>query len=181
MRETIRYGFTLAVICVVASGLLACVNSLTRPKIIAQARAEEDSALREVMPQGENFEPVKKGDDIIYYKVSNADGKFIGVAFKASGKGYSGAIETMVGMDKEGTIRTIKILHQNETPGLGNRIMELSFLSQFANKGISDLTRVEAITGATISSKAVIDSVQEKAKEIQELINSHSDLCPPVP
>lgn len=170
MKELFRYGFILALICAVASGLLAGMNSLTKDKIIAQARAEEDNALREVMPEAEHFDPVKMGEDVIYYKVSDKDGKFIGVAFKASGKGYSGAIETMVGMDKEGTIRTIKILHQNETPGLGNRIMELPFLSQFAHKGISGLTRVEAITGATISSKAVIDSVQTKAKEIQELI-----------
>jgi len=170
MKELFRYGFILALICAVASGLLSAVNSCTRPKIIAQAKAEEATSLEEIMPGAVSFEPIKKGEDIIYYKVSNADGKFIGVAFKASGKGYSGAIETMVGMDKEGTIKTIKILYQNETPGLGNRIMELPFLSQFAHKGISDLTRVEAITGATISSKAVIDSVQKKAKEIQELI-----------
>ncbi len=69
VRETIRYGFVLAVICVVASGLLAGMNSLTKPRIIAQAQAEEETALREVMPQGEHFEPVKKGEDIIYYKV----------------------------------------------------------------------------------------------------------------
>ncbi|MDP3731713.1 MAG: RnfABCDGE type electron transport complex subunit G, partial [Candidatus Omnitrophota bacterium] len=170
MRQTIRYGFTLAVICVVASGLLAGMNSLTKARIIAQAQAEEGSALLEVIPQGEYFDPIKKGEDIIYYKVSNKDGKSIGVTFKAYARGYSGTIETMVGMTKEGTIMAIKILNQNETPGLGNRIMELPFLSKFANKGISELAGVEAITGATISSKAVIGSVQEKAKEIQELI-----------
>ncbi|MDP3732480.1 MAG: FMN-binding protein, partial [Candidatus Omnitrophota bacterium] len=119
MRQTIRYGFTLAVICVVASGLLAGMNSLTKTRIIAQAQAEEDSAIREVMPQGEYFEPIKKGEDIIYYKVRNKDNKFIGVAFKASGKGYSGVIDTLAGMTEDGAIAAIKILSQNETPGLG--------------------------------------------------------------
>ena len=172
MRETIRYGFILAVICIVASGLLAGMNSLTRPKIIAQAQAEEESALREVMPQGEHFEPVKKGEDIIYYKVHNKDGKFIGVAFKASGKGYSSVIDTLVGLARDGTIVAIKILNQNETPGLGARVAESYFTGQFSDKNIQGLANVQAITGATISSKAVIDSVQEKAKEIQELIKN---------
>jgi electron transport complex protein RnfG len=172
MRETIRYGFILAVICVVASGLLAGMNSLTKSRIIAQAQTEEDTALREVMPQGGYFDPIKKGEDIIYYKVRNKDGKFIGVAFKASGKGYSSVIDTLVGMTEDGTIVAIKILNQNETPGLGARIAESSFTGQFSDKNIQGLANVQAITGATISSKAVIDSVQEKAKEIQELIKN---------
>lgn len=170
MKETLRYGFILAVICAVASGLLAGMNSITQAKIIAQARAEEDNALKEVMPQGEDFEPIKKGGDIIYYKVRNKEGKFIGVAFKASGKGYSSVVETLAGMSRDGTIFAIKILSQNETPGLGVRIAEPSFTEKFTNKNIQDLSGIQAITGATISSKAVINSVQEEAKEIQELI-----------
>ncbi len=170
MRETIRYGFILAVICIVASGLLAGMNSLTKSRIIAQAQTEEDAALREVMPFGECFDPIKKGEDIIYYKVRDKDGKFIGVVFKASGKGYSSVIDTLASMTEDGTIVAIKILNQNETPGLGARVAESSFRGQFSDKNIQGLANVQAIIGATISSKAVIDSVQEKAKEIQKLI-----------
>ena len=170
MRETIRYGFILAVICVVASGLLAGMNSLTKARIIAQAQTEEEAALREVMPQGEYFDPVKKGEEVLYCKVHNKDGKFIGVAFKASGKGYSSVIDTLVGLARDGTIVAIKILNQNETPGLGARVAESSFTGQFTDKNLGGLASIQAITGATISSKAVIDSVQEKAKEIQKLI-----------
>ena len=111
MKELFRYGFILALICALASGLLSAVNSSTQPKIIAQAKAEEAASLEEIVPTAVSFEPIKKGEDIIYYKVSNADGKFIGVAFKASGKGYSGAIETMAGMGKEGTNKTIQKFH----------------------------------------------------------------------
>lgn len=172
MRETIRYGFILAVICVVASGLLAGMNSLTKSRIIAQAQTEEEAALREVMPQGEYFDPLKKGEEILYYKVRNKDNKFIGVAFKASGKGYSSAIDTLVGMTKDGSIIAIKILNQNETPGLGARVAESSFTGQFSDKNIQGLVSVQAITGATISSKAVIDSVKKKAQEIKDLIKN---------
>jgi len=172
MRETIRYGFVLAVICVVASGLLAGMNSLTKARIIAQAQTEEDTALREVMPQGQYFDPIKKGEDIIYYKVSNKDGKFIGVAFKASGKGYSSVIDTLVGMARDSTITAIKIMNQNETPGLGARVAEPSFRGQFSDKNIQGLVSVQAITGATISSKAVIDSVKSRAEEIKKLMTN---------
>ncbi len=170
MIEMLRYGLTLALICILASGLLATVNSVTRPRIIAQAKAEEESSLKEVLPMAEYFKPVKSLDEILYYKAEDKDGKFIGVAFKVAGKGYSSTIETMVGMTKEGAINAIKILSQNETPGLGAGVAEESFTSRFASKNIQNLgTQVEAITGATISSKAVIDSVEKKAKEIQEL------------
>lgn len=170
MKETMRYGFILAMICVLAAGLLAGVNSLTKSRIIAQAQAEEEASLKEVIPEGEYFEVVKSDSDIIYYKAYDKGKKIVGVAFKASGKGYSSTIETMVGMKNDGTITAIKILSQNETPGLGAGVTKPSFTEQFNHKNIQDLSQVQAITGATISSKAVIDSVQEKAKGIQKLI-----------
>lgn len=172
MREMLRYGFILAIICSLAGGLLAGVNSLTKSRIMAQAQAEEDASLKEVIPGAERFEAVKSGDEIIYYKAEDREGRLIGAAFKASGKGYSSSVETMVGMLKDGTISAIKILSQNETPGLGARVAEPSFTSQFSQRNIRDLSQVQAITGATISSKAVIDSVKEKAEEIKKLIGN---------
>ena len=170
MKEMIRYGFILTLICVAASALLATMNSITKSRIIAQAKAEEESSLKEVMPEAAYFELVKSGEDIIYYKAHDKDGKFIGVAFKATGKGYSSTLESMVGMTKEGIITAIKILNQNETPGLGAGIIEPPFTGQFSRKNIQDLDKVQAITGATISSKAVIDSVKKKAQGIKALI-----------
>lgn len=170
MKDLFRYGFILALICMLASGLLSGVHSLTKATIIAQAQEAEEASLKEVLPLAAHFEPIKSGGDIIYYKAYSKDKKFIGVAFKASGEGYSGRVETMAGMTKDGTITAIKILSQNETPGLGNRITDSSFIGEFANKNIPGLNEVQAITGATISSKAVIDSVKKKAEEIKALL-----------
>jgi len=172
MKEMLRYGFILALICIVASASLALVNSLTKSRILAQAQTEEDASLRDVLSEGARFEAVKSGNDILYYKAYGKDEKFLGVAFKALGKGYSSTIETMVGMSKEGKILAIKILSQNETPGLGAKVAEPAFRGRFSDKNIQNLNEVEAITGATISSRAVIDSVTNKAKEIQELIKN---------
>jgi electron transport complex protein RnfG len=191
MKNMLRYGFILALICTVATGLLAYVNWVTKPKIIIQAQKETEDSLREVLPAGTDFQPVKSKEKIIYYKAYDKDKNFVGVAFIAQAKGYSDKIETMVGMTKDATITAIKVLNQNETPGLGARITEVQdnttifdlfkgkkkeqakrpwFQEQFTQKTISELNGVVAITGATISSKAVTDSVKAKAKEIQTLI-----------
>lgn len=171
MKEMLRYGFILGLVCLIAGGLLAGVNSLTKARILAQAQNEEEAALLRVLPNTKNFEPIKSDSDILYYKALDKDGKLVGVAFKTSAKGYSSTIETLVGMTKKGTITAIEILNQNETPGLGSRVVEPSFTGQFANKDIQGLDQVAAITGATISSTAVIDAVKNKAQEIKGLLN----------
>jgi len=187
----IRYAATLAIICLAASGLLSVVYNVTQPKIAAQAKMEEESALKDVYPGAERFEPVAGKGSVLYYKALNASGELLGYAFKAEKKGYSSTIVTMVGMDTKGIIKRIKILSQNETPGLGSRIEEVRqketfwdvvlkkvkivqkprpwFQVQFDGKDYKTLDRnVEAITGATISSLAVVVSVEEKAKEVME-------------
>lgn len=191
MKELIRFGIILAVICIVASASLAVVYSVTKIKIQEQARLEEEASLKQVMPQGLNFTPIKSGEEVVYYKVLGENDKFIGVAFKASGKGYSSTIETVVGMNKDGTINAIKVMNHNETPGLGSRIAEIMddttiwdalrgkkkdtskltpwFQEQFKGKP-ADLKDIQAITGATVSSKAVMGSVRKRAEEIKTLI-----------
>jgi electron transport complex protein RnfG len=118
------------------------------------------------------FEAVKLNDEVVYYKAYDKDDRIVGVAFKANAKGYASNIETLAGMDQQGAITAIKIISQNETPGLGARIEERDFTSQFANRDLKGLAEVQAITGATISSKAVIDSVKQKAQEVKELLKS---------
>lgn len=169
MKEILRYGFILALICSIAGGLLSGVNLLTQPKIIAQAQAEENAGLKEIMPQANRFDPVKsKTGEIIYYTAYD-NNNLMGIIFKTSAKGYSSDIETLAGIDNDGKIITIKVIAQNETPGLGSHVAEKSFAGRFSGKNIRDLNTVQAITGATISSKAVIDSVRNKAEEIKSM------------
>ena len=172
MKETVRYGFILAIICIVASGLLAVVNSLTQPRIIAQAQDQEEATLSELLPAAASFTPVKSGDEVLYYKGYDKDKHFAGVVFKAAAKGYSSIIETMAGMTKDGKITAIKIVSQNETPGLGSKITQPDFISRFSAKNTAELSQVQAITGATISSRVVINSVTSKAKDLQELLKN---------
>jgi len=173
MKQLVRYGSILGLICVIAGTLLAIVNSLTAPKILAQAQEQEQRVLSEIIPQALRFEPVKSdAGEILYYDTYDGNNKNSGIVFKASKKGYASVIETMVGMSRDGKILSIRVLSQNETPGLGSRVAEDAFTGQFSNKKLADLSNVEAITGATISSTAVIDSVRKKAEQIKGLIKN---------
>jgi electron transport complex protein RnfG len=94
------------------------------------------------------------------------------------GKGYGGDIDILIGLEDETTIKGITIISQSETPGLGSRIAESSFASKFAGLNIGDVAlkqdggQIDAITGATISSGAVVDAVRtaamEKVKSLRE-------------
>lgn len=172
MREPLRYGLILGLICFLAAGLLAGVNFLTTPRIIAQESLEQESGFKELLPEGIFFEPATFNNEIVYYKALDKNKRLTGIVFKAESKGYSSVINTLVGMTIKGKVTAIKILSQNETPGLGSRVSDPGFTGQFKGKPVPELNDIQAITGATISSKTVIDSVKNKASEIMELLKN---------
>lgn len=202
MNNVIRFAIVLFIVNLIAASILAGVYSITKPEIEAQKRLTEEEALREVMPEsiGDRLEPVEEAGEIKYWKVFKDSGyKPAGYIFVAKKYGYSSIIESMVGMKSDGTITGIRVLSQNETPGLGAKIVEIMsnktiisaikdifsqnesskekispyFTEQF--KGL-DIKKVElsdngihAITGATISSRAVVDSIKSKGLEILDV------------
>lgn len=191
----LRYSATLAIICLAASGLLSVVYNITQPKIIAQKRTEEEQSLKEVFPQASRFDPVYEGQELLYYKALGASEERLGIVFIAVRRGYSSLIQTMAALDPQGRIINIKVLDQNETPGLGTKIVEVIqketvwdlllkgvklskppqpwFQAQFKGCSVRDLAgQVDTISGATITSGTVIRSVQEKGGEILERISN---------
>jgi electron transport complex protein RnfG len=170
LKEVLKYSLILSSICLVASGLLAGVYSFTQSRIAAETQAGIDANLKQVLPNVSRFEAVKAEGEILYYKGYSKENKFIGVAFTASAKGYSSIIDTLVGMSASGEITGVKVINQNETPGLGTRVSENSFLSQFVNKNINSLSGVQTVSGATISSRAVIESVRKRIEQIQKIL-----------
>ena len=174
MKVKLRTGFILSLIFIICAGLLVGINMLPRCQVASEAQIDEQAALKEVMPQAVKFSEVKSGKEILYYKALDSQEKLKGFVFKASGKGYSSVIETLTGMFPDGKISAIKVVSLNETPGLGMRVTENSFTSQFNNQDALSLSGVQAITGATISSTAVMNSVIKKAQEIKELISNET-------
>ncbi len=164
MRDITRFSIVLVSICLVSAGLLALIFDIAEPRIIQQRQLEEKKAIEEVLPQApETIEKLQK-EDLVFYKAKDAKGNLIAYVFIAQTYGYSSDIRTVVSLSPKGNIIAVKILQQSETPGIGSRITEDDFLGQFKNKDINE--QFDTITGATISSGAVIDSIKEKAQEV---------------
>jgi electron transport complex protein RnfG len=124
----------------------------------------------------------KQGKTKIYnvFEARYPDGRIAGWATKVSGQGYADKIELLMGLDtKAENLTGIFILGQKETPGLGNKIEEDTWRGQFAGKstsqplrvikgGASDSFTIDAITGATISSRAVTDIVNTSVNDLKK-------------
>jgi electron transport complex protein RnfG len=173
MKTILKFAFILFLVNMVAASILAATYNITKSKIEEQVRLAQEQALREVMPMeiADRLEPVKKDEVTQYWKAFKGDNpQTRGYILIVRKYGYSSVIETMVGMKKDGTITGLRVLSQNETPGLGAKIKEPFFTKQFMNRGVSELelskNNIHAITGATISSRAFLDSIKSSGIEM---------------
>lgn len=199
MKTILKFAFILFLVNLVAASVLAVTYNLTKSEIGRQESLIREEALKQVMPEriGDRIEPVKKDGVIKYWKVFKGEGsKEQGYIYIAKKYGYSSVIETMVGIQKDGAITGVRVLSQNETPGLGAKIIEIVsnrtlskalkgifakekqpkeilspyFTEQFMNRNVKELelskSGIQAITGATISSRAVLDSIKLNGLEI---------------
>jgi Na+-translocating ferredoxin:NAD+ oxidoreductase subunit G len=165
---------SLTLISVVASACLGFVYELTKKPIELSNLNKKLNAIREVVPEFTNNPndemfrlPTGEGDSLEVYPAKN-DGTIIGYAVNTyTNNGFSGNITLMAGFKPDGTIINISVLEQKETPGLGTKMTEPEFKDQFNNKNpadfelkvIKDGGTVDAITAATISSRAFCDAV----------------------
>jgi electron transport complex protein RnfG len=164
-----RYGIILMVICLISALVLSVTYRFTQVKIRIQIVEEEMGALRQIFPAADDFKQDSMyGQD--YYR-AEADGKLIGYVVKVRAQGYASDIDMLVGVDSRGDITGIKVTKQNETPGLGAKIVEIKpgeekpwFLRQFEGKKAKDLNlkNIDAITAATVTSKAIIKAIKEQ-------------------
>ena len=108
---------------------------------------------------------------IDYYKMLDANGHTVGAAFLTSSvppevSGYGGEIEVLVGIDMSGRITGTKLMAHNEGPEYMQRLIGQGFFSRFLGKNAQEVAGVEAVSGATISSQAVIDDVRTAAAAV---------------
>ncbi|MFN2340624.1 MAG: RnfABCDGE type electron transport complex subunit G [Halanaerobium sp.] len=167
---------TLAAIGIISALLLTFVYEWTTPYIQANQTEARKQAINEVLPNIEEVEEVEKNDNL-FYEGYDSDGNQVGVAFQNTGGGYNGAIEIMVGVNLESDkIYKISVLNHQETPGLGARITENEFKSNFEDKVFGDYsvvktppseeTEVQAIAGATISSESATKIIEDALDKI---------------
>lgn len=170
----------LAAVGIVSGAVLVFVYNYSMPRITANVKAETERAIKNIFPEGAEVQDIRK-DGI--FKVTGTDGKFLGYAFTAEGNGYQGTIKLIVGIDADlSTIKGMEVLESQETPGLGAEIAGTQFRSQFEGLSLSHAIeyvknkkpqapyQIEAITGATISSRAVVKILNERIGEVRELV-----------
>ena len=168
VKEYAAPTIVLFIICIVASFLLALTNDVTAPKIAA-VNAENEAKSRQVVFEaaasfGEEF---TNDDGIKLVPALDKDGATIGYVVVTVEKGYGGDISVMTGVDLEGKVTGVNILTSNETPGFGANAKKDYFRNQFIGKilgiGVTKDTpaenEIKALTGATITSKAVTKAV----------------------
>ena len=184
---------SLALIAGIAAGLLGWVYLVTKAPIAAASQKKTNTALRDVLPTFDN-QPGDETvviDDVTFY-VGRNEGEIVGFAGETiTSKGYNGNITVLAGLLSDGTLTTVLVTQQAETPGLGTVVCERTrqqktlsglikgtkgnglspnvVLDQFNGKQIvegqapwtvkKDGGTLDAITGATITSRAVGDAV----------------------
>jgi len=128
-------------------------------------------------PVTEQFEVAADGDPLTVYPARVGDNGTVYAIKTWSAQGYSGNIELMVGIDNEGAVTNVRVLAHMETPGLGSKISNQDFIDQYVGKTLGNFDfrvskdggEVDAISGATISTRAFSEAL-EKALAAQQKI-----------
>jgi electron transport complex protein RnfG len=179
-KDVIKITLNLIVIYLIGGFILAAVYAKTSPIMYKNALIAKEKALKKLIPDADKIE--KMGDWLIHdksaeYFIAKKGQETIGYIIQSFGKGYSSYINVLIAVDKEFKVKMIDILSHAETPGLGDEIEKDEFKDQFKGKGIENIKLVkketteyiQAITGVTISCRAVTDDAVKKG--LSYLIN----------
>lgn len=167
---------SLLVICIVSSALLGGVNMITKDRIADLAAQTVIETKNQLIPAA-SYED-RDLDGTVYSVALDADGNVIGHIFTTSSNGYGGAVKLMTGVDASGRVTGVSLLEINETPGLGMKAKDESFLQQFAGAsgtltvvkdGSTAPGSVQAITSATITTTAVTNAVNKALSMYQTI------------
>ncbi|MCX6301304.1 MAG: RnfABCDGE type electron transport complex subunit G [Bacteroidia bacterium] len=174
---------SLTLISLGASASLAFVYVVTKEPIEMSVLNKKLDAIKQVVPDFTNnpneemyLLPTGEGDSLEIYPAKK-DGEIVGYAVNTYTRtGFSGNIRLIAGFKPDGTIINITVLEQKETPGLGAKMTEPGFKDQFNNKNPSEFIfkvkkdggPVDAITAATISSRAFCDAVQRAYNTLEK-------------
>ena len=190
--EIIRPTLVLFLCCLFITAILAWVYQVTNPIILASVAEEQKISLKKVLPDSDAFDAVRLPAALLAegFTVPAAvsgvfrgttGGQFAGYAVSVAPKGYGGKIALMVGIGPDGSVRGVTLISMNETPGLGTRAKEPAFLGMYAGlvagdglqvvKKVSDRKGdIQALTGATVTSRAVTRGVGDALQLASDLM-----------
>lgn len=175
----------LTVITLVSSAAVGGVYILTKEPIAQAKLTKTNDAIAQVLPKFDNNPSLEKitlaaGGDTLYAYPARLGDQLLGYAVETvTNEGFGGKIKLMIGILSDGTISSISVLEQNETPGLGDKIegSKSNFSLQFSGKSPENFKLavkkdggdVDAITASTISSRAYLDAVKRAYEIFNEI------------
>ena len=183
-NEFVQLGGILCAITLVVALALGAVNAVTAGPIAEQNAQKIKDSLENVMPGAESEQiDVPEGTTVTTetknatsvtilsaYKMTK-DGADAGYCVEVGPTGFGGAVDTMVGIDSDGKVTGISVISaSSETPGLGARSTEPEFQAQFAGQVGTEVAvakdggSIDALTGATITSRAISEGVVAAAQ-----------------
>ncbi len=190
MSDTMKIGFRLFVITLIAAICMGLTNMATEEPIRQQhiriAKESKQAALPQAMEFSElDIIPGPSNNDtaeILEINAGKSSDDIVGYIFKVRAMGFGGDIEIIVGINSKDEIEAIQIGEHGETPGLGANIKEKYFTDQYHGKGIeTPLTvnksqagdqEIQAITGATVTSDAVTNGVNLATQYYREVLQN---------
>lgn len=188
IKEIVKIAVTLFLIAAICTALLASTNLLTKDKIAEITAQQENEAKTAVLPSASKFSDAKTangdGEEFTYYIAYDENGAEIGYVFPMATKSYGGDLACMVGVSSETErITGVKITQINDTAGLGMKAKNDEFVNQYidrsgvigVNKNASTDTEIQAITGATITSRAVTNAVNKAFSQFSILKAGEND------
>lgn len=168
----LRLTLTLFLITTIVAGLLGLVNYVTADTIAEQIAQKAESAMRQVL-EADSYEPLDVPEDSAVTAAYRAGDR--GYVVRVAPNGFGGAIDMMVGVDVSGAVTGVAIVSQSETASLGANCTREDFRAQFTGKtGTLSVSKdggeIEALTGATVTSRAVTEGVNTALEFVQEVL-----------
>jgi electron transport complex protein RnfG len=178
MKDILKITLPLVVIFVVAGIIMSMTYQHTYPVRFQAEKKEKEEALKEMAPDA--LDPIKPAgtwtvnNKSYEYYAATSGRKPVAYIASTAGKGYSSFIKMLVSLGPDLKIRDVKILGHEETPGLGDQVEDKSFLDQFKGKTLAQIVlvkkdtkeNIQAISGATYSSRGVTNGVKDAAQQL---------------
>lgn len=193
MKNMLKLILPLTLISAVCAAVLALVDSLTRLPIANIATLKANRAAQAVMPAGVKAvaprpDPADTNVVLFVGYADDARTKVLGYAVPGtSPNGYGGDIRLMAGLTADRAVVTYQVLAANETPGLGSKLGDAAFAAQFAGRPAAALKvkkdggPIDALTGATITSRAVCEALADAVARVDRVEGRPSAARPVAP
>lgn len=170
-----KIALNLILTCLVSGCIIGVVYFFTGPIATVKAEQNKQDSMKSLVPDADKFVPVEGEKDTF---IAEKGGEKVAFIIPTAPKGYGGPIKLLTAVKADGTVLDYAVLEANETPGLGDKGAKSPFKDQFKGKKLENLEvtkehgvkdKIQAMTGATISSRAFTLGVKQAVEKAAQL------------